>query len=75
MVTLDRLETRAIGTVVRVEGDDAIAHRLIDLGFWPGTEVELVRRAPFGDPIQLALRGFRLALRKSEARRVVVEPR
>lgn len=74
-MTLDLLQTRAIGTVVRVEGDDAIARRLSDLGFWPGTEVELVRRAPLGDPIQLSLRGFRLALRKSEARRVVVERR
>ena len=74
-MTLDLLQTRAIGTVVRVEGDDAIARRLSDLGFWPGTEVELVRRAPLGDPIQLSLRGFRLALRKSEARRIVVERR
>lgn len=64
-----------MGAVVRIDGDDAIARRLADLGFWPGTEVELVRRAPFGDPIQLSLRGFRLALRKAEARRVVVEPR
>jgi len=72
-MTLDRMKARAVARVVRVEGDDAIAHRLVDLGFWPGTEVELVRRAPLGDPIQLALRGFRLALRKAEARRVVVE--
>jgi len=74
-MTLDRLEPHQMGAVVRIDGDDAIARRLADLGFWPGTEVELVRRAPFGDPIQLSLRGFRLALRKAEARRVVVEPR
>lgn len=74
VMTLDQLPTRATGTVVKVDGDDAIARRLHDLGFWPGTAVELVRKAPFGDPLQFALRGFRLALRRREARRVIVEP-
>lgn len=60
--------------VVRVDGDDVLARRLVDHGFWPGTRVDVVRRAPFGDPIQYRLRGFRLALRKSEAARIFVLP-
>ena len=73
MTTVDRLKPGASASVVRIEGDDAIARRLNDLGFWPGTLVELVRKAPFGDPLELALRGYRLALRKREAARIVVE--
>lgn len=73
MTTLDRLDAKETAAVVRVDGDDAIARRLMDLGFWPGTEIALVRKAPLGDPAEYALRGFRLALRKREARRVVVE--
>ena len=73
MTTLDRLKTGTSGAVVSIDGDDAIARRLNDLGFWPGTHVELVRKAPLGDPIEFSLRGYRLALRKQEARRVMIE--
>lgn len=60
--------------VVGVVGDDPVARRLIDLGFRPGTEVQVERVAPFGDPVQYRLHGYRLALRKCEARRVLVKP-
>lgn len=73
MTTLDRLQTGSTASVLRIDGDDAIARRLNDLGFWPGTPVSLVRRAPLGDPLELSLRGYRLALRRKEARRIVVE--
>ncbi len=58
--------------VLRVEGEDALAQRLTDLGFWRDTEVQLVRRAPLGDPIEYRLRGYRLALRRREAARIRV---
>ncbi len=58
--------------VAAVEGGDALAQRLVDLGFWEGTSVQLVRRAPLGDPIEYRLRGYRLALRRNEAARVRV---
>jgi ferrous iron transport protein A len=73
-ITLDSLPPGQVVSVVRVEGDDPIAHRLGALGFWPGTDVTIVRRAPLGDPTQYALRGYRLALRAGEARRVIVTP-
>lgn len=48
-------------------GDDAIKRRLMVLGFVPGTRVEVLRRAPLGDPTEYALRGVRISLRRSEA--------
>lgn len=63
-----------VAEVVRVDGADALAHRLEAHGLWPGTVVSVVRRAPLGGPLQLRLRGFRLALRQSEAQRVLVRP-
>lgn len=60
--------------VLAVDGDDALARRLSDLGLWPGTEVELMRRAPFGGPMVFWLRGYRLALRRAEAVRVRTAP-
>lgn len=44
-----------------------MGRRLADLGFLPGTEVRVVRRAPLGDPTVFELRGFQLCLRRSEA--------
>lgn len=58
-------------TVVRVLGEDAVSCRLRDLGFWPGTAVEKVRVAPFGDPAEYSLRGYHIALRRAEADKVV----
>jgi ferrous iron transport protein A len=65
----------APGVRAQVEGVDAagpIGQRLLDLGFLPGTEVRLVRRAPLGDPSLYELRGTQLCLRRGEAARVRV---
>ena len=58
--------------VERVDGDDLLAKRLWDMGFWPGTRVHVVRHAPFGGPSQFRMRGYRLVLRRDEAARVRV---
>lgn len=52
--------------------DPQLAHRLLDLGFVPGTTVELIRRAPLGDPIVFRLRGAEICLRRAEATRIRV---
>lgn len=70
--TLDQIAPGASARVTAVDGDDVLARRLVAMGFWPGTRVEVIRRAPFGDPTQYAVRGYRLALRRQEAARVVV---
>ena len=70
--TLDRFAPGERVEVVAVSGDDAVGRRLAALGFWAGTEVVVVRRAPLGDPTVYHLSGYRLALRRGEATRVVV---
>ena len=55
--------------------DSALQCRLTQLGFIPGTLVQVVRTAPLGDPIEIELRGFRLSLSRREARRVKTGPR
>jgi Fe2+ transport system protein FeoA len=51
-----------------------LTRRLGELGFVPGTEVQLVRRAPFGDPIEIELRGYRVCLRREQLEGLLVEP-
>lgn len=75
---VSRLADLAIGErarVVRVNGDDEIALRLLEMGLTPGVEIELVGRAPLGDPLEFEVRGYHLSVRKSEALRVEIESR
>ena len=73
MVTLDGLHEGERARIVDVVGDDAISVRLMEMGLVEGEEVELVGFAPLGDPIEFGIRGYRLSLRSSEARRVQVQ--
>jgi Fe2+ transport system protein FeoA len=58
--------------VVNVEGSSAIARRLMEMGIVPGAPIRVVRTAPLGDPIQVCLRDYQLALRRAEARAITV---
>ena len=71
-VALTALEPGQSGVIAAVASDSGIARRLLDLGFVPGTEIRVVRRAPLGDPVTYELRGMRICLRRSEAARVSV---
>lgn len=44
------------------------ARRLFDLGFAPGVEVQMLRRAPLADPVVFRIVGYEVALRRTEAR-------
>ncbi len=71
------LDTIAVGNAARVldiAGDDAVAIRLLEMGLTPGVGLRVLGRAPFGDPLELELRGYRLSIRRAEALRVAVEP-
>jgi ferrous iron transport protein A len=59
--------------VAAVASETGIGRRLLDLGFVPGTQVRVVRRAPLGDPLEFELRGYRLSLRKTEAAHIEIE--
>ena len=60
------------GCVVAVGGDPDVRRRLLEMGFCNGASVEVVRRAPLGDPIEFRLRGYFLSLREEQARFVTV---
>ena len=65
-----RLNQARIGRkvcVVRVHGEGALRQRILDMGVTKGTEVKVLKMAPFGDPLEVTVRGFQLSLRKAEA--------
>jgi ferrous iron transport protein B len=69
---LDTLEPGEEGVVARVDAPRDLRHRLVEMGFVPGTTVTVAAVAPLGDPIEVALRGYRLAIRRSEAAHVTL---
>lgn len=70
MKTLADLNPEEQGCIHAVTGTDGIAQRLAELGFTSGQTVQVIRFAPLGDPMQIRIRGFSLALRRDEAKRV-----
>lgn len=58
--------------ITHLEGPPEIRMRLLEMGLTRGTTVRLVRVAPLGDPVELAVRGYRLSIRKSEAAAVIL---
>lgn len=48
--------------------------RLQEMGLVVGTEFEVIKVAPFGDPVEIQLRGYRLCLRRNESADIEVEP-
>ncbi len=72
MRTLDSLKPGERARVIDVTGDDAVAVRLLEMGLVEGEEIENLGAAPLGDPVEFFIRGYRLSLRLSEARRVQV---
>jgi len=51
----------------------AVRQRLLDLGFIPGREVEVIRVAPLGCPLELKVAGYCVTLRRTEAHEIEVE--
>ncbi|MDP4115066.1 MAG: FeoA family protein [Bacteroidota bacterium] len=48
------------------------SRRIIEIGFTPGQEIELVNKSIFNDPLAFALRGTVIAIRKREADCIII---
>jgi len=73
-VTLDTVAIGQSARVRTVHGTDHIRRRLLEMGLCPEVEVEVLRRAPLGDPIELRVRGYLLSVRGDHARQVEMHP-
>lgn len=72
-MNLDELPVGAQGRVLTVGGERTFRRRLLELGLVPGTPVERLGRTAFGDPIRVRVRDAVVALRRHDARRVLLE--
>ena len=64
------LVTLAARQIARITGFDLPPERrarLLEMGLTTGAQIQLIRFAPLGDPVEIEVRGYRLSLRKREA--------
>ena len=61
------------GLIVTLHGSGNVKHRLSDMGLVHGPKIHVMKFAPLGDPVEIKVKNFELALRNSEAGMIDVE--
>lgn len=73
MKTLKDVKVGQTARVVKLHGEGAVKRRIMDMGITKGVEVFVRKVAPLGDPMELAVRGYELSLRKADAEMIEIE--
>ena len=73
VVSMSTLKEAQKGTISFIRGDNKVLRRLLDLGLTPGTKISITRVAPLKGPVEIAVRGSKLALGEEIASNVFVE--
>ena len=60
-------------TIKRVNAEGVILQKLYDMGFVPGVKLQVLRSAPFNDPLQIKIHDYLIGVRISEAECIEVE--
>ncbi|MGE4277866.1 MAG: ferrous iron transport protein A [Lawsonibacter sp.] len=71
--TLKQAKIGETVVVQRLQGEGPVKRRIMDMGITKGTSVFIRKVAPFGDPVEITVRGYELSLRKQDAEMVLVE--
>ena len=72
-LTLDKLKENESGVIFMINLNGKTKYRLLEMGFVPGCSKTMVRRAPWGNPIQFEIMGYWICLREEIARDIIVE--
>lgn len=73
MSTLNKVKRGKKVRVNKVMGNCALKRRIMDMGITKGVEILVNKFAPFGDPLEITVRGYNLSLRKNEAENIIIE--
>jgi len=72
-VSLSTLKPGQTGSICAVEANSKVTQRLADLGLTPDTSILVVKAVPFNGPVEVAVRGSRLAVGKEIAKCILVK--
>ena len=70
MTTLKDVPVGQTAVIAQVRGEGALRRRIMDMGLTKNTEIYVQKVAPFGDPMEIIVRGYSLSLRKADAQMV-----
>ena len=73
MKTLRDIPIGQTAKVVKLHGEGALKRRIMDMGLTKGVEVYVRKVAPLGDPLEVTVRGYELAVRKGDAASIEIE--
>lgn len=73
MKTLKNVRRGRSVKVIGVLGSGPIRRRIMDMGITKGSVISVKKVAPLGDPIEVIVRGYKLLLRKEDAKNIVIE--
>ena len=73
MQTLKETKPGVTVRVVKIGGSGPIKRRIMEMGITKGVDVYVRKVAPFGDPMEVTVRGYELSLRKTDAEHIEVE--
>ena len=72
-MNLGMLKVGQKGRITKVAASGPVKRRLMDMGVLMGEVIEVKKKAPFGDPLEVIVKNYHLSLRKSEAEGIFVE--
>lgn len=72
MKTLKELKVGETAEIIKLHGEGAVKRRIMEMGLTKGTSVYVRKVAPLGDPLEVTVRNYELALRKADAAMIEV---
>lgn len=73
MKTLKEMKCGETVKVLKLDGAGPLKRRIMDMGITKGVDIMVKKAAPFGDPVEVTVKGYELTLRKSEAEMILVK--
>lgn len=73
VMALSQLQKKQKGKIIRISAQGEMKERFLEMGLVNGTEIILTGSSPLGDPLEITVKGYKLTLRKQEAKNIFVE--
>lgn len=73
MKTLKAAKCGETVKVVKLNGEGALKRRIMDMGITKGSTIYVKKLAPLGDPMEISVRGYQLAIRRQDAENIIVK--
>ena len=71
-MTLDEIQINKPAIIIEVNAQGMLLQKLYDMGFIEGTKIQIIRRSPLNDPIEIEIFSYHISIREKEAKSIKV---